>query len=245
MEYLNQELAKEYLRILKEFESENTEFLKNTENYFSQVHLGFVPDGFRKENFNVFILGRETRGWYGLEGDYNEKYIENSMEKSKSWSEKMYAEKILNKKTGKGCSFFRFFSNVAKNIGREKVLWGNLYAFSYKKSHPKESEYFREIEEVSKKLLVAQIKVLQPKLIIIACGVDKVTRKTRDECLNVQFSGLAVDGADLHKRYLESCKIFIDGCDEIKGYRIQHPSSINYESRKAREYLLTALKNFA
>lgn len=244
MESLNQELAKEYRRILEEFARENAEFLRDTENCLSQVHLGFVPDGFKKENFNILILGRETRGWDGLKGDYNEDYVKDSMKKSKSWSKRMYKEKILDKKIGKGCSFFGFFSNVAKNIGTEKVLWGNLYAFSYKKSHPKHSKYFREIEEVSKKLLVAQIKVLQPKLIIIACGIDKETRKTRDECLNVQFSGLAVDGADLHKRYLESCKIFVDGCDEIKGYRIQHPSSINYESRKAREYLLTILKDF-
>ncbi|XOC66816.1 hypothetical protein MY876_05455 [Haemophilus influenzae] len=77
-------LVKRYQDIFKENQEIIDALLSNSN--LSKIHLGFVPDDFKKKKHRILIVGRETRGW---DLKYLEKYDQNSvyqlMDLSKSW----------------------------------------------------------------------------------------------------------------------------------------------------------------
>lgn len=220
---------------------------------WSNIHLGFVPDGYSNvpENRRILVIGRETRGWFS-EKNY-QKYglaeVKYMVDKSKE-----YFDKTANpKKTGKGKTFFHFIRKLTRNFNEKGILWGNLYAFDFKKGDPKKNNEgisILELEMLSAELLKAQIEILKPRIIIFATGNGGVDSRKR--MFNLDFSGkdefYDKSGNLLPKKYVEFFK-FSEQAEHneiystIDGYRIRHPSSRYKKDSYARDSLVKHLLN--
>ena len=167
--------------------------------------------------------------------------------------EKTKTEVPILGKTGKGKTFFHFIRKLTRNFNEKGILWGNLYAFDFKKGDPKKNNEgisILELEMLSAELLKAQIEILKPRIIIFATGNGGVDSRKR--MFNLDFSGkdefYDKSGNLLPKKYVEFFK-FSEQAEHneiystIDGYRIRHPSSRYKKDSYARDSLVKHLLN--
>ena len=229
-------LVKRYQDIFKENQEIIDALLSNSN--LSKIHLGFVPNDFKKKKHRILIVGRETRGW---DLKSLEKYDQNSvyqlMSLSKSWvKDNLEKSDLVNKR---GRRFFNFFRKVAQENPNASILWANIFCVSYKKSNPSKIEtksVFANIKKISESLLKAQIEILQPNIIIFASGLDSQAIIARRAYFkdDLKPSGKSVVSG-LDKKYLEQFYFSGNYDEDILCYRTVHPSS-------RREHSVIALK---
>ena len=237
-------LVKKYQDIFKETQEIIDALLSNSN--LSKIHLGFVPDDFKKKKHRILIVGRETRGW---DLKYLEKYDQNSvyqlMDLSKSWViRNLERSDSVNKK---GKCFFNFFRKVSQENPNASILWANIFCVSYKKSTPSKIDtksVFANIKKISESLLKAQIEILQPNIIIFASGLDtQAILARRDYFKNdLKPSGKSVVPG-LDKKYLEQFHFLENYGEDILCYRTVHPSSRTKNSVIALKELRKILKS--
>lgn len=237
-------LVKRYQDIFKENQEIIDALLSNSN--LSKIHLGFVPDDFKKKKHRILIVGRETRGW---DLKYLEKYDQNSvyqlMDLSKSWViRNLERSDSVNKK---GKCFFNFFRKVSQENPNASILWANIFCVSYKKSNPSKIDtksVFANIKKISESLLKAQIEILQPNIIIFASGLDtQAILARRDYFKNdLKPSGKSVVPG-LDKKYLEQFYFSGNYDEDILCYRTVHPSSRTKNSVIALKELRKILKS--
>lgn len=152
------------------------------------------------------------------------------MQKSCSWVEKGSKEKPKR-------GFFKFIRDIEKRCGAAGILWGNTYAFSYKKGHPRASKDFAAIEKLSGELLLAQIAILKPDIIIFAGGSASVAsrRKYLGQFKRNFKNKQTYD--DIKINHLITFTLD----DGTLCHRIAHPRANNKGIPKAREHLLNKL----
>ena len=233
---LQEKLFERYMSIAEEHQ----EFLEKSLSYndLSKLLLGSVPDEYEQALNKILIVGRETKGWLKSWNDfqYDKNGIKRSMDKSKDFVRDQLKEK---KKDTRGKSFFNFVRDVAKKSGDNGVLWANIYASDYKGghiNHIKDKDMIKEIETISKKIIVAQIEVLNPDIIIFATGNQGIAARRRYFPNSELRERTAIEGYPSKDLWAFKLPDYDAQC-----YRIHHPSSFSNEKRQARQKLIEIL----
>lgn len=223
MNDLKEQLIQNYWQILKD--EQNLILQMAEEKRLSDILLGFVPNHYQMGQNNILIIGRETRGWRIPEISPIMEYSKENIQKSMEHSQKHFNHKI---KQTKRFDFFDLIKRIALRSGENHLLWNNLFCVDYETSHPKyQGELFNEIKRLSQKLLFAQIHLLKPNFIILACGLDPLTQMVRDEYFPHLFWDKTSLGHFPHG-YLQRCFLFPENSNyQPIAYRICHPAAIN------------------
>lgn len=233
---LQEKLFDRYMSIAEEHQ----EFLEKSLSYndLAKLLLGSVPDEYEQAPNKILIVGRETKGWLKSLNDfqYDKNGIKRSMDESKDFVRDQLKEK---KKDTRGKSFFNFVRDVAKKSGDNGVLWANIYASDYKGghiNHIKDKDMIKEIETISKKIIVAQIEVLNPDIIIFATGNQGIAARRRYFPNSELRERTAIEGYPSKDLWAFKLPDYDAQC-----YRIHHPSSFSNEKRQARQKLIEIL----
>lgn len=216
------DLKKEYLRILAKVD----ESFFNTAHEYSKFKKGLSglflasePDLYWSAKNKIMIVGAETRDWnIKLDQQYTlEKYMLRSIEKNKSFFQKMMLEARTKKIT-----FHDFTRAVADKSGSEGLIYCNLFCFAWKEKSPIKSKYFDQIKSISFDLLKAQIDYFEPSVIIFANGSQNTVY--RRELFDPKFYSEGKDYSEENIDKNQLYKFIYDG--KYLCYRIQHPSTI-------------------
>lgn len=227
----HKELLTRYTEILAKPEHQNLLNKIQLDKKFSNVHFSFVPEQYEQATHKILIIGRETRGWkYKLPfQQYDLQTIEQGMLKSQTHFEEH------SQKGTKGRSFFNFVHKVGKKSGVDGVIWANIFALDYARTHPKKSNFFNEIKLLSNELLHATIDVLQPEIILFVTGSAGIRARLE------YFPDLKPSGNDtdhIPKHLLE--RFYFDN-QNIICYRAPHPSARSKERQQALKHLISLL----
>ena len=233
---LQEKLFERYMKISEE----HKDFLDKSLSYkyLSKLLLGGVPDEYEQAPNKILVVGRETKGWLNSWNDfqYDENGIKRSMAKSKVFLQDQLKDE---KKNTRGKSFFNFVRDIAKKSGSNGILWANIYASDYKGrhiSHIKDTNIIKEIEAISKKIIVAQIEVLNPDIIIFATGNQGIAARRRYFPNSELRECTAIEGYASKDLWAFKLPEYDARC-----YRIHHPSSLHSEKRQVRQKLIEIL----
>ena len=235
---LQEKLFERYMCISEE----HKDFLKKSLSYkyLARFLLGSVSDQYEQAPNKILIVGRETKGWLNSKRwddfQYNEDGIKRSMDKSKDFLTKQLKDE---RKNTRGKSFFNFVRNVAHKSGSDGILWANIYASDYKGghiNHLKDKNMIREIEVISKKILIAQIEVLKPDFIIFATGNQGVSARRRYFPNEELREKTTFEGYPINDLWAFKLPNYDAQC-----YRIHHPSATSNEKEQVRQKLIELL----
>ena len=233
---LQEKLFERYMSIAEEHQ----EFLEKSLSYkdLSKLLFGSISDEYEQAPNKILIIGRETKGWLKSCNDfqYNGNGIKRSMNKSKAFVQNQLKE---GRKDTRGKSFFNFVRDIANKSGKNGILWANIYAFDYKGGHInqiKDKETIKEIETISKKIIIAQIEVLNPDIVIFATGNQGIDARRRYFPNSELRECTAIEGYPSKDLWAFKLPEY-----EAQCYRIHHPSSFHSEKKHAREKLINLL----
>ena len=235
---LQENLFERYMCISEEHKN----FLKRSlsDKGLAKLLLGSASDQYERAPNKILIVGRETKGWLNSKCwdnfQYNEDGIKRSMNKNQDFLKKQLKDE---KKYTRGKSFFNFVRDVAQKSGSDGILWANIYASDYKGkhiNHLKDKSMIREIEIISKKILIAQIEVLKPDVIIFATGNQGIGARRRYFPNSKLRECTAIEGYPSKDLWAFKLPEY-----EAQCYRIHHPSSFHSEKKHAREKLINLL----
>jgi len=173
---------------------------------------------------SLMIVGRETTSWFGglprIHHTTRAEYVAASMERHRQ---------ALEQRAGRS-KFRQFYKKTAQTVEAAggSVVWHNLFALSFKKNSPVRCPAFEAIADISRKLLLAQIEILQPKAVLF------VTGPSYDSYIKTCFQGRMTESHVLEKRRLWGFKIDGKPC-----FRTNHPRCTKGEP--AREESLRLL----
>lgn len=240
---LNEQLVKRYLEILNnsEYQPLIAQIANDRKNKtgLSDIFFGFVPENYDIHQNNILVIGRETRGW-NIKNispiyEYSEQNIALSMEHSK---QRFYEQLSDNKQK---FNFFDFMQRINHHMDNRQLLWANLFCVDHHRKNPKNHQLFNHIKQLSEELLLAQIKILQPKIIILANGLNSSAVKAR----NKYFPAIKFTNGfdDIPKKYLQMCALFEENNHyQPICYRICHPASINrFKNKKSKKQAIATL----
>lgn len=233
---LQEKLFERYMSIATEHQA----FLEKSLSYkdLSKLLFGSISDEYEQAPNKILIIGRETKGWLKSCNDfqYNRSGIKRSMNKSKDFVQNQLKE---GRKDTRGKSFFNFVRDIAKKSGGNGILWANIYAADYKGkhiNHSKNKDLIKEIETISKKIIVAQIEVLNPDIIIFSTGNQGIAARRRYFPNSNLRECAAIEGYPSKDLWAFKLPEY-----EAQCYRIHHPSSLHSEKRQARQKLIEIL----
>lgn len=235
-------LKNEYLDILSNldesyFDKNHPETKYHEKAGLSGLFLPSQPDQYFEAKNKIMIIGAETRGW-DVQGESHysnlKDYIDRSIAKQKNFFEKQ----LSLKNTGK-ITFHDFTRAVSERSGSDGLLYCNLFAFSWRQKSPIKTKYFKEIHEVSKRLLQAQLNYFQPNYIILANGLSSVKYRREMFPLDKCKDSTTFESNGITKNQLWQFNFD----DKYQCFRIQHPSTIRgrNEAKIARNKLLELL----
>ncbi|QPF39163.1 hypothetical protein H0S58_06740 [Acinetobacter sp. TTH0-4] len=235
----NEILKQKYFNILSEldesFLNEKHLYSKKVEG-LSGLFLASEPENYWTAKNKIMIIGAETRDWnINTLQEYSlDHYLLTSIEKNK-----VFLKKMINEPRTKKISFHDFTRAVADKSGYEGLIYCNLFSFSWKEKSPIGSKYFKEIHDVSKKLLSAQLNYFQPDIVILATGLSSL--KFRREIFSLDK---CKDSIDYENEAISKNQLWqFNFDDKYTCYRIQHPSTRTgrKEAQNARNKLLELL----
>lgn len=238
-----EKLKKNYKKVLEELDSDS--FIKDKEDKYSGVFLSYPFDDYYSSEMKIMIVGRETAHWNTNNGKNTIKRIvnnnlNNNTMKIVEESFERYSKHIdVGKKTSK---FRQFYNRVAKELGLKKsqLIYSNLYAWDYNGKTPtkRDEREFKQIRDLSIKLLAESIKFSKPDIIVFAVGCNKINDDTIKELFDVHFNG-----HEIFKENFVSKKYWQFTSNNMIGIRIAHPRA-NEEHSIFRDVTLNTLKEF-
>lgn len=215
-------LKQEYLNVLSELDESffNIGHKNNKKDEgLSGLFLASEPDNYWVAKNKIMIIGAETRAWnVRLAQEYSlEHYVLSSIEKNKSFFQKMMNESRTRKIT-----FHDFTRSVADKSGCDGLVYSNLFCFAWNEKSPIRTKYFEQIKDISFKLLNAQLNYFEPEIIVFANGSQSTIY--RREIFNPK---LYSKGQDWISENIDKAQLYKFIYDEkYLCYKIQHPSTI-------------------
>lgn len=240
----NELLKNAYREVLKDIDTKYLGIPTNRPgglNGLSGLFLPSVSENYSQAKNKVMIIGCETRGWEPLgKGDFEtvDVYVKSAMDKHQAF----FAEELLGKK-GRGLSFHDFTRAVEKIVGADGLIYSNLFCFSWgkKKGSPIKSgdDVFPVIKEFSRKILNAQIEILQPDYIVFANGI--ASAPYRREFFPHGDAGRCTNPKSYPERIAKEYlwEFMLD--KKIRCFRVQHPSARSKEASDGRKFVLELL----
>lgn len=212
VDHVNEVLLDGYNRILHNY----AEVLNELDTRHSQLFLPYFDPKWSLGK-KIVVIGRETKAW-GTKDNIEDRTSEIAIQNNLTRYVNTYNRSKINGKKG-----FWHFMNSLSHCMSEDIIWLNLYALDYARSsrnyNTKNSPYFNQLRELSKELLIHQLTVIQPEVIVIACGVDATARKLRDEIF-LNKSSVPYDAQNSNL-----WKFLASDFGDIPCYRIHHPAS--------------------
>jgi hypothetical protein len=210
----------------------------------SGLFLPSVSAGYSQAAKKVMVVGAETRAWEPLDGgdlQSMDGYVDRAMEKHA-----IFFAQMMGGANDRGRSFHNFTRAVKQRTGAEGLIYSNLFCFAWgkKKGSPIKSgkEVFPVIKELSRKILDAQIKTLQPDCIVFANGIASAPYRREffphgesGRCTSPDHAQSAANAID--RRYF--WEFVLD--KKIRCFRIQHPSARSSEAERGRAFALDLL----
>lgn len=212
----------------------------------SGLFLASVSDHYRHARNKVMIVGSETTGWEPLKKKTGEEvtydtfesvdaYVGRTMQKHQKFFEKTLAKEVNDK----GHTFHNFTRAVAKAVGRDGLIYANLFCFDWRASSPIKSPEFGFVKELSRKILDAQIEILQPDYIIFANGISSA--KYRREFFPIG-DGARCTNSKSYPEKISSHYLWEFMLDKnIKCFRVHHPSARRKDARIGQAFALELL----
>ncbi len=184
---MNEDLKKAYEKIFVKYKHLIYDDLKE---HYSKVFLPISLDDEVNPN-EIMFIGRETRGW-GNDSKWNNP---TTVEALTAMYAQDYGEGIKSRSRG--------VSGFLKRIKREtgvKAFWSNFCCVDFKKGKvPNKSPYYEQIMSLSKELLSVQIKILNPRFIIVGYGKSLDRNRSEIRALLSEIN-ITVEG----EHYLEN-----------------------------------------
>lgn len=237
-----------YTDLLKDID---TRYLDNpnTRKYMfkglSGLFLPSVSENYQNAEKKVMVIGSETAGWEPLAKTKNtyddfesvESYIDRAMQKHQH-----YFKKQLEKKSGdKGHTFHNFTRATANTVGKDGLVYANLFCFDWNGKSPMRCPEFEFIKKLSAEILDAQINILQPDCIIFANGISSA--KYLREFFPVG-EGMRCTDSKSYPEKISSHYLWEFMLDKkIRCFRVHHPSARRKEARLGRKFALQLLCN--
>ncbi|WP_353141428.1 hypothetical protein [Acinetobacter pragensis] len=215
-------LQREYLNILSEldesFINEKYQNSKKDEG-LSGLFLASEPENYWFAKNKIMVIGAETREWnVKLDTEYSlEQYLLSSVEKNKSFFQKM-----MNEPRTQQITFHDFTRAIADRCGRDGLIYSNLFCFAWNAKSPIKTKYFDQIKNVSFKLLKAQLEYFEPQIIIFANGSQNTVYRREIFDSKLYSEGQDYINEGISKNHLYQFLF----ADKYQCYRIQHPSTI-------------------
>lgn len=164
-------LSQAYLNILKNAPLESL----YTEVALSGIFLASPSEAYFSSPKKLMVVGQETRSWRNKECK-----IKNSNDLSQAAIlETMEASEIFNKKKPKNSKFRQSYKKASNIIcsqsssPAESAVWANQFCISKKRGSPTKSQNFDIIQNISHKILKAQIDILKPDVALFFTGADR------------------------------------------------------------------------
>jgi uracil-DNA glycosylase len=207
----------------------------------SGLFLPSVPTNLHRAKQRIMIVGCETKAWSVLGKDEPFTNLQNYIEKSIT-KHKTFFEGQLKKKNARGNTFHNFTRSIAKECGEDGLIYSNLFCFSWKSGSPLKSPHIDTIKKYSEPLLKAQISFFKPHIIIFANGMQ--TASYRREIFPTEGSHKVCKNRKdyysehgIPKHHLWEFELY----DEIRCFRIHHPSAQAKDAALARKFMLKLL----
>ena len=186
------------------------------------------------------IVGSETAGWNVLKQNEEFTNLNDYIERSLGKHQRFFKDQI-GSKNSRGYTFHNFTRSVANKCGKDGLIYSNLFCFDWKNSSPMNNEYFETIKKYSERLLKIQIEILKPQIIIFANGITSV-RYRRDFFPIHGDNKVCTNGRDYSSVGIANHHLWeFDLYENIRCFRVHHPSARAKEAVKAREYLINLL----
>ncbi|MFZ6648493.1 hypothetical protein ACO0LO_22405 [Undibacterium sp. TJN25] len=186
-----------------------------------------VSDAYLESRLKLMIVGKETRAWTGglhrAAGFRDEQsYVEFSMQAHADFL-------LMQPQKHKFFQFYRQAVNavaVTEPAAGNNAVWANLFCVSSNANSPTDlpAAIFRDIRDMSRALLLAQVDILKPDAILFVTGPGY------DRYLKEFFA--ITDGIVHEPRALWSFR-----ANGIPAFRTHHP-----QWEKGRQYRLRALQ---
>jgi hypothetical protein len=228
---------KEILSCHSEFITAKYRSNDETYNHLSGIFLPKVHAEYSNSKNKVMIIGRETKGWKDPGKDSFES-IDNYVQKAMKIHNDAFLEQ-LNEKNPKGCTFLNFLRAIADKAGGQGIVWANLFCIAHKKSIPSNSKHFGQIKELSKKLLMAQIEILNPDILIFANGISTAPHRRDffplENCIHSK-DFIEVD-SKITNHYLWQFDLKGKNRNYLS-FRLHHPSAYSEKAIYARKFFL-------
>jgi hypothetical protein len=215
-EATHQALSRAYQAILTD---EALASLEQVETDLAGVFLPSAP----ANPVSLMIVGRETTSWFGgfrkIHSAPRAEYIAASMERH---------HQAIGQRAGRS-KFRQFYKKAEKIIEPTggSVAWHNLFAISFKKNSPVRCKAISHIADLSRKLLLAQIEILQPRAVLFVSG------PSYDSYIKACFQGRMTGSHVYEKRRLWGFKI-----DGTPCFRTNHPRCAKGESARTKSLQL-------
>lgn len=245
MDSTQQTLANVYRDILSDLPQHWLDRSRSHEAEYAKLSGLFLPGtspAYRCAPQKIMVVGRETRRWEVLKGDDKFESLESYICKAMAKQQDHFANSI-SKPKDRGESFFNLLRNLSADHGTQGIAWANLFCFAWnKKKSPMRWHSFEKLREISELLLKAQIRVLQPDIIIFANGPSSEKFRQVYFPHKGEFSVCSEPG-DFRKEGVPLRQLWRFKLDQhIQCYRIQHPSNFRAPARAARKFLLEQLR---
>lgn len=209
-EAINAQLAARYLSIL---ENAQLDSLYNEANTFSGMFLPTVSEHYLVARKKVLIVGKETRSWANARcviksgRAANVEGVTAAMKRHRNFL-------LAPPQDSKFMQFYRA-ANVLLSGGKQYLpstaIWSNLFCVSSSSKSPVGTSSFQLVSELSRKLLEAQIEILEPNAILFTTGTGY------DKYLKAFFPS-RTDSQVITPRALWAFKI-----NGVQCYRTSHP----------------------
>lgn len=237
---------KNYPEALTELEAGYLKVLTENKALLEKIYLNgkasglFLPkptEAYFDSPVRVAVIGQETRGWHNGECEFKNglnispESISNAM---------MRVESFISKRPGK-YKFLQYYKKVSRTLCNgssdtgNSAVWLNQFCVSVKGRSPVKSSQFKEIRDLSEKLLQLQFEVLKPDIAIFTTG------SARDKFLKNCFPELAEKNS--HSKVIVPRRLWQFKIGETNCFRINHPRW--YGSYKYREEALKRAKEIA
>lgn len=234
-------LKRLYFEILKDVDPSFFDKKHEVSKYLeglSGLFLTSLPDNYFDSSPKIMIIGAETAGWDVLQKNQYidiSQYIELALDKHK----KFQVQEINTEKTNdRGNTFHNFTRALARKTGANGIVYCNLFCFDWKRRSPVKTKYFKQIKQISSRLIQAQLEFFEPDFVVFANGTS--TYAYRREFFPMQHCS---DYFYLKDKGIPDKHFWgFTYQNRFKCFRIQHPSTRQVDlGKKTRSLLIEML----
>lgn len=236
-----EELVNAYGEILSELPLHWFDHSRAHEPEFAKLSGLFLPGtspAYEQSRQRIMVVGRETRTWNVISEHAPFQSLDEYIQRAMAIQQENLARYLIAPPS-KGASFFNFLRALASMYGPYSIAWANLFGFAWNGKSPVSWSNFPKLLDISEQLLKAQIRILNPDIIIFANGASSANIRQKyfpykgEKSVCSRFADYSDQGIANRQLW----RFYLNGT--IQCYRIQHPSSFRSASRAAREFLLT------